>query len=58
MIPDVGDARRIRLRTLSLFEKYAYPKGSGTLTDEDRAGLLHFAIVPMVTLPAPSYKRV
>ncbi|KAK3391724.1 pyridine nucleotide-disulfide oxidoreductase-domain-containing protein [Sordaria brevicollis] len=42
---DVGDARRIRLRILSLFEQCAYPKGSGTLTDEDRANLLHFAIV-------------
>ncbi|KAH7629013.1 hypothetical protein SMAC4_02271 [Sordaria macrospora] len=42
---DIGDARRIRLRILSLFEQCAYPKGSGTLTDEDRANLLHFAIV-------------
>ncbi|ROW12763.1 hypothetical protein VMCG_00273 [Cytospora schulzeri] len=38
---DVGDARRIRLKVLSLFEQCASP----SMTDEDRKKLLHFAIV-------------
>ena len=55
---DIGDARRIRLRVLSLFEQCAYPDGAGNgggtggpdrtrrpLTDEDKRALLHFAIV-------------
>jgi NADH dehydrogenase FAD-containing subunit len=58
---DVGDARRIRLRVLSLFEQCSYPSRSETdaqerstdpshstaipLSDEDKAALLHFAIV-------------
>ncbi|KAK4190078.1 putative external mitochondrial NADH-ubiquinone oxidoreductase 1 precursor, partial [Podospora australis] len=42
---DIGDARRIRLRVLSLFEQCAYPKGSDHLTDNDKRSLLHFAIV-------------
>lgn len=58
---DVGDARRIRLRVLSLFEQCSYPSRSETaaqqhskdsslrtatpLTDDDKRALLHFAIV-------------
>jgi NADH dehydrogenase FAD-containing subunit len=54
---DIGDARKIRLRVLSLFEKCSYPNGNsraatiaeGTatkpLTDEEKSELLHFAIV-------------
>ncbi|KAL2156157.1 hypothetical protein VTH82DRAFT_902 [Thermothelomyces myriococcoides] len=42
---DIGDARRIRLRILSLFEQCAYPRGSGHLSDDDKRQLLHFAIV-------------
>ncbi|KAK8057650.1 hypothetical protein PG996_011587 [Apiospora saccharicola] len=38
---DVGDARRIRLKVLQLFEKAALP----TTSDEQRKRLLHFAIV-------------
>ncbi|KAK8092059.1 hypothetical protein PG997_002420 [Apiospora hydei] len=38
---DVGDARRIRLKVLQLFEKAALP----TTFDEERKKLLHFAIV-------------
>lgn len=40
---DVGDARRIRLRVLSLFEQCASPSLEGG--DAARARLLHFAIV-------------
>ncbi|KAK4137419.1 FAD/NAD(P)-binding domain-containing protein [Trichocladium antarcticum] len=42
---DIGDARRIRLRVLSLFEMCSYPRGSDTLSDADKRALLHFAIV-------------
>ncbi|KAL2124294.1 hypothetical protein VTJ04DRAFT_659 [Mycothermus thermophilus] len=42
---DIGDARRIRLRVLSLFEQCAYPRGAGHLTNADKAQLLHFAVV-------------
>ncbi|KAK0645988.1 pyridine nucleotide-disulfide oxidoreductase-domain-containing protein [Cercophora newfieldiana] len=55
---DIGDARRIRLRVLSLFEQCAHrnrdhttntpdadDRAAGCLTDEDRRSLLHFAIV-------------
>lgn len=48
---DIGDARRIRLRVLSLFEQCSYPNGDsagGTakpLTDDDKRALLRFAIV-------------
>ncbi|OIW33980.1 FAD/NAD(P)-binding domain-containing protein [Coniochaeta ligniaria NRRL 30616] len=55
---DVGDARRIRLRVLSLFEQCSYPSRSESesresgdaskatlLTDADKRALLHFAIV-------------
>jgi NADH dehydrogenase FAD-containing subunit len=50
---DIGDARRIRLRVLSLFEQCSYPsdrKTSGDgreqpLSDDDKRALLHFAIV-------------
>ncbi|KAK3333230.1 pyridine nucleotide-disulfide oxidoreductase-domain-containing protein [Cercophora scortea] len=42
---DIGDARRIRLRVLSLFEQCAYPTNAGCLTDDDKRTLLHFAIV-------------
>lgn len=46
---DIGDARRIRLRVLSLFEQCSYPTSSGgggtPLTQEDKRSLLHFAIV-------------
>ncbi|KAL2134736.1 hypothetical protein VTI74DRAFT_10978 [Chaetomium olivicolor] len=42
---DIGDARRIRLRVLSLFEQCSYPRGSDHLTDADKRQLLHFAIV-------------
>ncbi|KAL2164468.1 hypothetical protein VTH06DRAFT_3684 [Thermothelomyces fergusii] len=42
---DIGDARRIRLRVLSLFEQCAYPRGSDYLSDDDKRQLLHFAIV-------------
>ncbi|KAK4106513.1 FAD/NAD(P)-binding domain-containing protein [Parathielavia hyrcaniae] len=42
---DIGDARRIRLRILSLFEQCSYPQGSDHLTDADKRQLLHFAIV-------------
>ncbi|KAL2141812.1 hypothetical protein VTI28DRAFT_1899 [Corynascus sepedonium] len=42
---DIGDARRIRLRVLSLFEQCAYPRGSDHLSDDDKRQLLHFAIV-------------
>ncbi|KAI5863346.1 FAD/NAD(P)-binding domain-containing protein [Durotheca rogersii] len=38
---DVGDARRIRMKVLQSFEKAALP----VTTDEERAKLLHFAIV-------------
>ncbi|ROV94673.1 hypothetical protein VSDG_06115 [Cytospora chrysosperma] len=38
---DVGDARRIRVKVLSLFEQCASP----SMSDEDRKKLLHFAIV-------------
>ncbi|KUI54434.1 External alternative NAD(P)H-ubiquinone oxidoreductase B1, mitochondrial, partial [Cytospora mali] len=38
---DVGDARRIRLKVLSIFEQCASP----SISDEDRKKLLHFAIV-------------
>ncbi|KAK6822684.1 hypothetical protein PG987_014229 [Apiospora arundinis] len=38
---DVGDARKIRLKVLQLFEKAALP----TTSDEERKKLLHFAIV-------------
>jgi NADH dehydrogenase len=42
---DIGDARRIRLRVLSLFEQCSYPRGSDHLSDDDKRALLHFAIV-------------
>ncbi|EAQ90986.1 hypothetical protein CHGG_02921 [Chaetomium globosum CBS 148.51] len=42
---DIGDARRIRLRVLSLFEQCSYPRGSDHLSDADKRQLLHFAIV-------------
>jgi NADH dehydrogenase len=58
---DVGDARRIRLRVLSLFEQCSYPSRSDgdaqesskhpspstatLLSDDDKRALLHFAIV-------------
>jgi NADH dehydrogenase len=42
---DIGDARRIRLRVLSLCEMCSYPRGSDTLSDADKRALLHFAIV-------------
>ncbi|TFA98239.1 putative NADH dehydrogenase [Trichoderma ghanense] len=51
---DVGDARRIRLRVLSLFEQCSYPtsQGSssthvaeGSLSEADKRSLLHFVIV-------------
>lgn len=38
---DIGDARRIRLRVLSLFEQCASP----AMPEEDRRKLLHFAVV-------------
>ncbi|KAF6802185.1 pyridine nucleotide-disulfide [Colletotrichum sojae] len=38
---DIGDARSIRLKVLQLFEKASWP----TATDEQRRGLLHFAVV-------------
>ncbi|KAL2024381.1 hypothetical protein VTK56DRAFT_8192 [Thermocarpiscus australiensis] len=42
---DIGDARRIRLRVLSLFEQCSYPPGSDHLSDDAKRQLLHFAIV-------------
>ncbi|KAL1842742.1 hypothetical protein VTJ49DRAFT_4380 [Mycothermus thermophilus] len=42
---DIGDARRIRLRVLSLFEQCAYPRGADKLSDADKRQLLHFAVV-------------
>lgn len=55
---DIGDARKIRLRVLSLFEQCSHQTGpsnqgalkipdrtAGHLTDDDRRDLLHFAIV-------------
>ncbi|KAK4225523.1 putative external mitochondrial NADH-ubiquinone oxidoreductase 1 precursor [Podospora fimiseda] len=42
---DIGDARRIRLRVLSLFEQCSYPNGSDHLTVDDKRKLLHFAVV-------------
>jgi NADH dehydrogenase len=42
---DIGDARRIRLRVLSLFEQCSYPRGSDHLSDADKRQLLHFTIV-------------
>lgn len=42
---DIGDARRIRLRVLSLFEQCSHPSPTSILTDADRRALLHFAIV-------------
>jgi len=47
---DIGDARRIRLRVLSLFEQCSHRRDvettrAGSLTDDDRRHLLHFAIV-------------
>lgn len=42
---DIGDARRIRLRVLSLFEQCSYPRGTDRLSDVDKRQLLHFAIV-------------
>ncbi|KAK5664216.1 hypothetical protein OQA88_432 [Cercophora sp. LCS_1] len=49
---DIGDARRIRLRVLSLFEQCSHrsdihpgDRPAGHLTDDDRRELLHFAIV-------------
>ncbi|KAK4140335.1 pyridine nucleotide-disulfide oxidoreductase-domain-containing protein [Dichotomopilus funicola] len=42
---DIGDARRIRLRVLSLFEQCSYPRDSDHLSDADKRQLLHFAIV-------------
>ncbi|KAK1751705.1 FAD/NAD(P)-binding domain-containing protein [Echria macrotheca] len=53
---DIGDARRIRLRVLSLFEQCSHRSvdpanksteddTAGHLTDDDRRNLLHFAIV-------------
>lgn len=47
---DIGDARRLRLRVLSLFEQCAIPENDEIntqphLTDDDKRTLLHFAIV-------------
>ncbi|KAK1827103.1 NAD(P)H dehydrogenase [Podospora conica] len=42
---DIGDARRIRLRVLSLFEQCAHPSPTSALTESDRRALLHFAVV-------------
>ncbi|KAK0630798.1 pyridine nucleotide-disulfide oxidoreductase-domain-containing protein [Bombardia bombarda] len=46
---DIGDARKIRLRVLSLFEQCSYPSnptiGATSLTDDEKRALLHFAIV-------------
>ncbi|KAK4668107.1 uncharacterized protein QC764_701820 [Podospora pseudoanserina] len=48
---DIGDARRVRLRVLSLFEQCSYPSSSSpnsnghVLTDDDKRALLHFAVV-------------
>ncbi|KAK4216121.1 putative external mitochondrial NADH-ubiquinone oxidoreductase 1 precursor [Rhypophila decipiens] len=46
---DIGDARRLRLRVLSLFEQCAIPENDNNtqphLTDDDKRTLLHFAIV-------------
>ncbi|KAK0711217.1 pyridine nucleotide-disulfide oxidoreductase-domain-containing protein [Lasiosphaeris hirsuta] len=50
---DIGEARRIRLRVLSLFEQCAHREdptapadsSAGRLTDDDKRTLLHFAIV-------------
>ncbi|KAL6909154.1 pyridine nucleotide-disulfide oxidoreductase domain-containing protein [Trichoderma evansii] len=51
---DIGDARRIRLRVLSLFEQCSYPTSPGgkdsktagqPLTEEEKKSLLHFVIV-------------
>ncbi|KAH0490711.1 hypothetical protein TgHK011_002168 [Trichoderma gracile] len=51
---DVGDARRIRLRVLSLFEQCSYPTtpsgdsthvAEGSLSEADKRSLLHFVIV-------------
>ncbi|PTB66233.1 FAD/NAD(P)-binding domain-containing protein [Trichoderma citrinoviride] len=51
---DVGDARRIRLRVLSLFEQCSYPTpadssdthvAKGSLSEADKRSLLHFVIV-------------
>ncbi|KAL6867044.1 FAD/NAD(P)-binding domain-containing protein [Trichoderma novae-zelandiae] len=54
---DVGDARRIRLRVLSLFEQCSYPTPPGSkdsngahvaeasLSEADKRSLLHFVIV-------------
>ncbi|UKZ77078.1 hypothetical protein TrVFT333_004796 [Trichoderma virens FT-333] len=51
---DVGDARRIRLRVLSLFEQCSYPTSSGdkngriaenALSEEEKRSLLHFVVV-------------
>ncbi|KAL6804839.1 FAD/NAD(P)-binding domain-containing protein [Trichoderma sp. SZMC 28013] len=51
---DVGDARRIRLRVLSLFEQCSYPTRSGNkdgsiatnpLSEDDKRSLLHFVVV-------------
>ncbi|KAI7786564.1 external NADH-ubiquinone oxidoreductase 1 [Diaporthe eres] len=38
---DIGDARRVRLRVLSLFEQCSSP----TISEENRRKLLHFAVV-------------
>jgi NADH dehydrogenase FAD-containing subunit len=51
---DIGDARRIRLRVLSLFEQCSYPTFTGgkdsktagrPLTEDEKRSLLHFVIV-------------
>ena len=42
---DVGDARRIRLRVLSLFEQCSYPDSETGLSAQDKRSLLHFAVV-------------
>lgn len=51
---DIGDARRIRLRVLSLFEQCSYPASPGgkdsktagrPLTEDEKKSLLHFVIV-------------
>ncbi|KAJ2891654.1 putative external nadh-ubiquinone oxidoreductase mitochondrial precursor protein [Zalerion maritima] len=42
---DIGDARRIRLRVLSLFEQCSYPDSETGLSEKDKSDLLHFAIV-------------
>ncbi|KAL7785162.1 pyridine nucleotide-disulfide oxidoreductase domain-containing protein [Trichoderma ceciliae] len=55
---DIGDARRIRLRVLSLFEQCSYPASPGhikgskdsklaesSLSEQDKRSLLHFVIV-------------